>query len=245
MQGPVSEVDVLEHFTVHLEHSAFSIRDIHYINSQSALSLLVRLELADSADIAVLRKELDIAAKKYNLEIQINPLNEAPAASPVYRYILTLLSQQLRPELLTKLFRQLRERSLHVAGISPLEADDLHVFEIEIHAEKPIDRQQLMHGLLELKSEYQLDLALQADDLFRCNKRLICVCKGWLRNRSQRSGACRKRRFTAISPKQLLKRSSLRKMCCHWKALNLSVSGESSPPFPKNRKLPSNPCLRH
>ena len=65
MQGPVSEVDVLEHFTVHLEHSAFSIRDIHYINSQSALSLLVRLELADSADIAVLRKELDIAAKKF------------------------------------------------------------------------------------------------------------------------------------------------------------------------------------
>ena len=64
MQGPVSEVDVLEHFTVHLEHSAFSIRDIHYINSQSALSLLMRLELADSADIAVLRKELDIAAKK-------------------------------------------------------------------------------------------------------------------------------------------------------------------------------------
>ena len=63
MQGPVSEVDVLEHFTVHFEHSDFSIRDIHYINSQSALSLLVRLELADSADIPVLRKELDIAAK--------------------------------------------------------------------------------------------------------------------------------------------------------------------------------------
>ena len=144
-------MDVLEHFTVHLEHSAFSIRDIHYINSQ--LSLLVRLELADSTDIAVLRKELDIASKKYNLEIQINPLNEAPTASPVYRYILTLLSQQLRPELLTKLFRQLRERSIHVAGFSPLEADDLHVFEIKIHAEKPIDRQQLMHGLMELLNQ--------------------------------------------------------------------------------------------
>ena len=63
MQGPVSEVDVLEHFTVHLEHSAFSIRDIHYINSQSVLSLLVRIELSDTADISVLRKELDIAAK--------------------------------------------------------------------------------------------------------------------------------------------------------------------------------------
>ena len=137
-------MDVLDNFTVHLEHSAFSIRDIQYINR----------------NIAVLRKELDISSIISNLEIQINPLNEAPAASPVYRYILTLLSQQLRQELLTKLFRQLRENSLHAAGISSLEADDLHVFEIKIHAEKPIDRQQLMHGLLELKSEYQLDLVL-------------------------------------------------------------------------------------
>ncbi len=173
MQGAVLEVDVLEHFTVHLEHSAFPNRDIHYINSQSALSLFVRLELADSADIAVLREELGIAAKKYNLEKQINLLNEPPAVSSVYRYILTLLNQQLPPELLTKLLRQLRERSLHVAGISPLEADDLHVFEIEIYDEKPIDCQQLMHGLLELKSENQLDLALQADELFQRNKRFI------------------------------------------------------------------------
>ena len=95
-----------------------------------------------------------LSGKKYNLEIQINPLNEAPAASPVYRYILTLLSQQLRQELLTKLFHQLCERSIYVAGISPLEADHLHVIEIEIHAEKTVYCQLLMHGLLELKSEF-------------------------------------------------------------------------------------------
>ena len=41
-----------------------------------------------------------------------------------------------------------------MAGISPLEADHLQVIEIEIHAEKTVDRQQLMHGLLELKSEF-------------------------------------------------------------------------------------------
>ena len=70
----------------------------------------MRFEIADSTDRAVRRKELEIAAKNYNLEIQINPFNEAPAASHVYRYLLTLLSQQLRPELLTKLFRQLLER---------------------------------------------------------------------------------------------------------------------------------------
>ena len=71
MQGPVLEVDVLEHFIVHLEHSAFPIRDIHYINSQSALSLLVRLELADSADMAFLWKELDIAGKNIILRYRL------------------------------------------------------------------------------------------------------------------------------------------------------------------------------
>ena len=41
-----------------------------------------------------------------------------------------------------------------MAGISPLEADHLHVIEIEIHAEKTLDCQLLMHWLLELKSEF-------------------------------------------------------------------------------------------
>ena len=39
MQGPVSEVDVLEHFTVHLEHSAFSIR--HSLHKQSISTFAV------------------------------------------------------------------------------------------------------------------------------------------------------------------------------------------------------------
>ena len=43
----------------------------------------------------------------------------------------------------------------------------------KIHVDQPIDRQQLMQELLELKSEFQLNLALQSDDFLRCNKRLI------------------------------------------------------------------------
>ena len=68
--------------------------------------------------------------------------------SPVHRYILTLLRQQLRTELLTKLFRHLRERQLHITAASPLDAEYLQVFEIKIHVDLPIDRQQLMQELL-------------------------------------------------------------------------------------------------
>ena len=38
-----------------------------------------------------------------------------------------------------------------------MDAEELLVFYIKIHVDQPIDRQQLMQELLELKSEFQLD----------------------------------------------------------------------------------------
>ncbi len=173
IQGVTNEREVLERFTEKLEHLNFSIRDLHYLNFQSSLSLLMHLELSQSADKESLTVVLENVVKQYQLELLVFPLPQMPVATPIHRYILTLLSRQLPPQLLTKLFRHLREKGLLVTEVSPLDADELHVFEIKVHADKPIERQQLMKELLELKSEYQLDLALQDDDLFRRNKRLI------------------------------------------------------------------------
>ena len=103
----------------------------------------------------------------------INPLPETSVVSSGHQYILTLLSQQIHPRLLTKLFCHLRKKQLRVTEISPLDAEELNVIEIKIHADKSIERLSLMKELMEMKSEFQFDLALQADDLFRRNKRLI------------------------------------------------------------------------
>ena len=116
---------------------------------------------------------MDKVAKKYQLELLISPLPEMTIVSPVHRYILTLLRQQLRTELLTKLFRHLQERQRHIMAVSPLNAEDLQVFEIKIHVDRPIDHQQLMQELLEQESEFQLDFSLQSDDLFTRNKDLF------------------------------------------------------------------------
>ncbi len=56
-----------------------------------------------------------------------------------------------------------------------MDAEELNVIEIKIHADKSIERLSLMKELMEMKSEFQFDLALQADDLFRRNKRLIIL----------------------------------------------------------------------
>ena len=112
-------LDVLEHFTKQLEERSFSILHMHYLNCQSALFLLIRLEVSDFTDKNSLRKELDKVAKKYQLELLISQLPELTIVSPVHRYILTFLSQQLRTEFLTKLFRHLRERKTSYNGSKP------------------------------------------------------------------------------------------------------------------------------
>ena len=175
IQGTASEMDVLEHFTEHLDRKSFYIHDIHYLNFQAVHSLLIRLELLNSTDKDYLAKELDVVAKKNNFELIINPLPETSVVSSGHQYILTLLSQQIHPRLLTKLFCHLRKKQLRVTEISPLDAEKLNVIEIKIHADKSIERLSLMKELMEMKSEFQFDLALQADDLFRRNKRLIIL----------------------------------------------------------------------
>ena len=61
-------LDVLEHFTKRLEERSFPILDMQYLNSKSTFSLLIRLEISDSVDKDPLRKELNIVAKKYQLD---------------------------------------------------------------------------------------------------------------------------------------------------------------------------------
>ena len=93
--------------------------------------------------------------------------------SSKHSYILTLLGKEISPSLLDSLLRHLRNQNLKVKSISPLEAERVQVFEIKLVSNEPVIRQKLMSELLELRMQHQLDLALQPDDLFRRNKRLI------------------------------------------------------------------------
>ena len=63
--------------------------------------------------------------KKYHLEMLISQLPEMTTISLVHSYILTLLRQQLRTVLVTKLFRHLWERQPHLTTLRPLDAEYL------------------------------------------------------------------------------------------------------------------------
>ena len=63
VQGPATMLDVLEHFTKQLEERSFSILDMHYLNCQSALFLLIRLEVYDFTDKNLSEKRIGQSGK--------------------------------------------------------------------------------------------------------------------------------------------------------------------------------------
>ena len=77
IQGTAADKDVLESFTAQLELLFFSLKDMHYLNFRSSISLLMRLELAESCDQDYLKKVLDKVANKYKLELQIHSLPDS------------------------------------------------------------------------------------------------------------------------------------------------------------------------
>ena len=52
-------LDVLEHFTKQLEERSFPILHMHYLNCQSAIFLLIRLDVSNFTYKNSLRKELE------------------------------------------------------------------------------------------------------------------------------------------------------------------------------------------
>ena len=64
VQGPATMLDVLEHFTKQLEERSFSILHMHYLNCQSALFLLIRLEVSDFTDKNLSEKRIGQSYRK-------------------------------------------------------------------------------------------------------------------------------------------------------------------------------------
>ena len=67
VQGPATMLDVLEHFIKHLEERSFSIMDMHSLNCQSALFLLICLEVSDFTDKNLYEKRIGQSGKKISV----------------------------------------------------------------------------------------------------------------------------------------------------------------------------------
>ena len=168
LQGTDRETLLEQVFSI-LERSRSTLNQMHQQTLQGHFSLLLLIEIEEK-ELVGLKSDLE---KLDSVKVDFHNISEFSGDSNQHSYILTLLGKGIPPQLLNSLLMHLRSQNLRVKSISPLEADGVQVFEIKLVANQPVVRQQLMSELLELRMQHQLDLALQPDNLFRRNKRLI------------------------------------------------------------------------
>lgn len=154
------------------------------IHNTLALGMLV--EIPDTTGDAVF-KELLFCAHGLGLDPRFTPIPAEAYESWVQeqgqpRHILTLLGRHINAGHLAGVSRVIARHGLNIEQISRLSgrisrqaSAPPHVASVELWLKGPVPDITVLHAdLLALSRELGLDLAVQEDDLYRRNRRLVC-----------------------------------------------------------------------
>ncbi len=155
------------------------------IHDDLAWGMLV--EVPRAASEGPVYKDLLFAAHKLGLQLRITPVDDAQyrqwvAGQGQPRHIITLLARHVSAKHIASLTRAIADEELNIDRIQRLSGRaDLDVPEAERRAAIALtvsgnvrDISAMRERFLRLSRELDVDLAIQADDLFRRNRRLVC-----------------------------------------------------------------------
>lgn len=153
----------------------WNILDIKQFVFNGLLNLSILLDGNDSHAIDPLRKVLTEYAERCGLKIGIYPWEKEnrPDAPYKHRSVVTLLGASIESEGLLELTRTLALKDINILRIEQLDYIDQHVMEFVIGTRLTHSSVDVLNALMPFKENFQVDLAVQDDTLFRRNKRLI------------------------------------------------------------------------
>ena len=169
-----------------LADHGINILDIGQAVIHDHLSLGMLLEVPPEAQSGPVIKELLFQAHQLGLNIDFTPIDEEQYEEWVGlqgkpRYIVTLLGRKLTARNIAQVARVASRHGLNIDGITRLSGrfslrrDDPHrraCVEFSVRGE-PAREGALRQELLEISGTEEVDVAFQADDLYRRNRRLI------------------------------------------------------------------------
>jgi len=151
--------------------------DIRQFVFNGMLNLSILLESKNPEALAELRGSLNTYGAQAGMKVVAYPWDSQhrPEAPYKHRLVVTILGQQLGPVLLQKLTRTLADLDINIIRIEQLDYEDQHVIEIVIGAKQVMTNVEILSALLHFKENFEVDIAVQEDSLFRRNKRLIVL----------------------------------------------------------------------
>jgi len=173
-------------FTEALAAHAVNVLDIGQAVIHERLNLGVLIEVPDAAETGAVMKELLFLGHSHDLKVNFVPIAEDDYEAWVNsqgrpRFIVTLLGRKLSAANISHVAAVVSRHGLNIDAISRLSGrfslrDENRrkraciEFSIRGDAAEP---EQLRHDLLAITRDDEVDVAFQADDLFRRNRRLI------------------------------------------------------------------------
>ncbi len=149
--------------------------DIKQFVFSGLLNLSFLLESRKPETLEDLRKSLSEFAKTKQLMVNVYPWKPGFRPEEVYKHrlVVTVLGRKIGPIALHELTRTLADHDINIIRIEQLDYGDQHVLEIVIGAKQLVTNVEIMDTLVQFKENFDIDLAVQEDTLFRRNKRLI------------------------------------------------------------------------
>jgi phosphoserine phosphatase len=141
------------------------------------LSILFELE-PDSAKTVI--KDLLFKAHELDLKLEFEVLEEGTPhrlsePAKTYHYAVTLIAEQVTARALHEVSSALARWKINIDGIKRLSEADFSCVEMMISSALEIDERAINQELLVIASQQGVDIALQAEGLYRRAKRLVVL----------------------------------------------------------------------
>lgn len=172
-----------------LENHKVDILDIGQAVIHNDLSLGMLISISDKTeDSSSLLKDLLFTAYEVGLQIKFRPISHADYEDWVRqqgksRNIITLMARKLEGRHVAEVTRLIKEQGLNIDKISRLtgrrslkDTDGGHVMSVVEFSVRgvPADEERLKLDFIEVSKKCDVDIAFQADNIFRRNRRLVC-----------------------------------------------------------------------
>ena len=169
------------------KYGAF-IQDMGQSNLHHQLNLSILIRIDDPTTSGDMIKEVLFCCSKLEMIVRFTPLSEEEYAAWVSRqeqdrYVVTLLAREIKARHIARITALLAGRQLNIDNILRLSerpSVELPIekrhscIEFSLRGNLP-DREALQRELMEMSHEEGIDISFQRDDMFRRNRRLICV----------------------------------------------------------------------
>jgi phosphoserine phosphatase len=169
------------------KYDAF-VQDMGQSNLHHQLNLSILIRVEDPSTSGDMIKEVLFCCSKLEMIVRFTPLSEEEYSAWVERqeqdrYVVTLLAREINARHIARVTALLAGRQLNIDNILRLsERPSVEIpvekqhscIEFSLRGNLP-DREVLQRELIEVSHEEGIDISFQRDDIFRRNRRLICL----------------------------------------------------------------------